>query len=222
MITVQNKLENGISMARRSDHTREQLHRMALSVARAIVAKEGLRGLSTRRIARKLGYSPGTLYQLFTDLDDLIVQLNTMTLESLFNACDGINLTGDPETALDELAERYIQFVHAHPQLWNALFEHSLPSGKAVSDRYSAQVERLLGLAAIALGPVTPDKTAEAHEQDALVLWASLYGIASLANANKLGPLVDPIKLVKKLVAYYVAGLRQRTAQTSMSGRDEI
>ena len=44
-------------MARRSDHTREQLHRMALAAARAIVTKEGLRGLSTRRIAKKLGYS---------------------------------------------------------------------------------------------------------------------------------------------------------------------
>lgn len=201
-------------MARRSDHTREQLHRMALTAARDLVEREGLRGLSTRRIAKKLGYSPGTLYQLFFDLDDLIVQLNTMTLEALFNACEGINLVGDPEMALDELAERYIQFVRAHRQLWNAIFEHSLPSGKAVSDRYSEQVERLLGLAAIALEPVTPDRTAEAREQDALVLWASLYGIASLANADKLGQLVNPMEMVKTLVANYVAGLRQRTGQS--------
>lgn len=131
-------------------------------------------------------------------------------------------MLNSPERALDGLAERYIQFVHAHPQLWNALFEHSLPSGKAVSERYFAQVERLLGLAAIALEPVTPGKSAEVREQDALVLWASLYGIASLANADKLGPLVNPMELVKTLVANYVAGLRQRSGQASVSGRDHI
>ena len=205
-------------MARRSDHTREQLHRMALAAARAIVAKEGLRGLSTRRIAKKLGYSPGTLYQLFVDLDDLILHLNTTTLEALLKACDGINLSGDPEMALDDLAERYIHFVNAHPRLWSALFEHSLPRGKDLPDWYTGTVEKLLGLVVIALEPVIPSDTTKQREQEALVLWASLYGIASLASADKLGPNANPTEMVKALIANYVAGLRQRTRQASMSG----
>ena len=205
-------------MARRSDHTREQLHRMALAAARAIVAREGLRGLSTRRIAKKLGYSPGTLYQLFVDLDDLILHLNTTTLEALLKACDGINLSGDPEMALDDLAERYIHFVNAHPRLWSALFEHSLPRGKDLPDWYTGTVEKLLGLVVIALEPVIPSDTTKQREQEALVLWASLYGIASLASADKLGPNANPTEMVKALIANYVAGLRQRTRQASMSG----
>ncbi len=205
-------------MARRSDHTREQLHRMALAAARAIVAKEGLRGLSTRRIAKRLGYSPGTLYQLFVDLDDLILHLNTTTLEALLKACDGINLSGDPEMALDDLAERYIHFVNAHPRLWSALFEHSLPRGKDLPDWYTGTVEKLLGLVVIALEPVIPSDTTKQREQEALVLWASLYGIASLASADKLGPNANPTEMVKALIANYVAGLRQRTRQASMSG----
>ena len=205
-------------MARRSDHTREQLHRMALAAARAIVAKEGLRGLSTRRIAKKLGYSPGTLYQLFVDLDDLILHLNTTTLEALLKACDGINLSGDPEAALDDLAERYIHFVNAHPRLWSALFEHSLPRGKDLPDWYTGTVEKLLGLVVIALEPVIAGDTTKQREQEALVLWASLYGIASLASADKLGPNANPTEMVKALIANYVAGLRQRTRQASMSG----
>lgn len=182
---------------------------MALAAARAIVVKEGLRGLSTRRIAHKLGYSPGTLYQLFNDLDDLIVQLNTSTLEDLYKSCAGIDLDGDPEKALDNLAERYIQFVHAHPQLWNALLEHSLPRSKRRSNNYSQEVKRLLSLIAIALRPVIPIRSEEQFGQEALVLWACLHGIASLASADKLGAGVDPMRLVKALVANYLAGLRQ-------------
>ena len=45
-------------MARRSDHTRDELRRMALDAARAIVEEDGLRGLSTRRLAKAIGYTP--------------------------------------------------------------------------------------------------------------------------------------------------------------------
>jgi AcrR family transcriptional regulator len=135
LITVQNRLKGTVSLARRSDHSREQLHQLALSAARAIVVKEGLRGLSTRRIATILGYSPGTLYQLFADIDDIIMQLNSATLEGLFLACVGVDFSDDPEQVLDDLAARYIQFVGAHPQLWSALFEHKMPRGKALSEQ---------------------------------------------------------------------------------------
>src|SRR5947207_9653806 len=119
-------------MARRSDHSRDELHRMALKAAQKIVAKSGLRGLSTRRIASAIGYSPGTLYQLFTDLDDLIVHLNAQSLASLYAACQPVDFANGPEVALQTLAERYINFVSANPRVWNVVFEHSLPEGRHV------------------------------------------------------------------------------------------
>ena len=47
-------------MARRSDHSREELYDLALSAAREIAEAEGLRGLTARRIAEKIGYTPGS------------------------------------------------------------------------------------------------------------------------------------------------------------------
>ncbi len=70
-------------MARRSDHSRDELYDMALEAARQIAEKEGLRGLKARGIAREIGYTIGTLYNLFEDLDDLIVHLNGRTLDAL-------------------------------------------------------------------------------------------------------------------------------------------
>jgi AcrR family transcriptional regulator len=74
-------------MARRSDHTRDELHRLALDAARRITEREGLRGLRARQIARDIGYTIGTLYNLFEDLDDLILHLNGETLDALFATC---------------------------------------------------------------------------------------------------------------------------------------
>ena len=74
-------------MARRSDHSRDELRRMALEASKKILTKQGLRGLSTRRIAARMGYSAGTLYQIFDDFDDLILQVNAATLD-LSLSCD--------------------------------------------------------------------------------------------------------------------------------------
>ncbi len=197
-----------MAMARRSDHGREELHRMALDAARVIVARDGLRGLSTRRIAKEIGYTAGTLYQLFTNLDDLIAQMNADTLEALLEACAGVDTEGGPEAALQQLAARCIRFVGEHPKLWNAVFEHTLPDGRTLHERHIAAVTRLHGLTETALAPLFPPGMEDRRLHEARVLWASLYGIASLAVSGKLAQAETPEDMAGSLATNYIAGLR--------------
>ena len=44
-------------MARRSDHSREQLADMAVAAATALAERDGLRGVTARGIAREIGYT---------------------------------------------------------------------------------------------------------------------------------------------------------------------
>jgi len=60
-------------MGRRSDHTPEQLQDLVLSAARGILADEGLRGLSARRLAARIGYSVGTLYNVYENVDEIVL-----------------------------------------------------------------------------------------------------------------------------------------------------
>ena len=87
-------------MGRRSDHSRDELYTMALAAARKIAEKEGLRGLTARRIAREIGYTVGTLYNLFDNLDGLIVHLNGTTLDTLYEAVTGQRFDDEPEAEL--------------------------------------------------------------------------------------------------------------------------
>ena len=52
-------------MARRSDHTREEIREMALVATEQIVSVAGFSALSARKIAKKIGYTVGSLYLLF-------------------------------------------------------------------------------------------------------------------------------------------------------------
>ena len=47
-------------MGRRSDHSREDLRTLTLAAARRIMAAEGLRGLTARRLQKRQGISKGS------------------------------------------------------------------------------------------------------------------------------------------------------------------
>ena len=195
-------------MARRSDHTREELYRLALDAAWEIAEEEGLRGLTARRIAGKIGYSPGTLYNLFGNLDELIVRLNGRTLDALYEACAGARLEGEPEAALRALAGEYVRFTGEHPRLWSLLFEHHLPEGRQLPDWHHEKIMRLLGLAELALAPLFPPSRQDERRHSARVLWSSLHGMWSLESSGKLVATESVTSLMDSLITYYVAGLR--------------
>ena len=66
-------------MARRSDHTKDELKDIILSASRKIIEKEGFQNLSARKIATAIKYAPGTLYNFCKNLDELILQINAQT-----------------------------------------------------------------------------------------------------------------------------------------------
>lgn len=63
-------------MGRRNEHTREELREISLRAAEQLVTAHGLDGLSARKVASAIGYTVGSLYMVFRNLDDLILQMN--------------------------------------------------------------------------------------------------------------------------------------------------
>src|SRR5512143_1537196 len=117
-------------MARRSDHSREEIRQMALEAAEAIVAAEGYKGLSTRKVASAIGYTVGTLYLVFESQEDLVLQLNVRTIDALYEwlrARRG-NATA-PRDNLLALADAYIAYAEAETARWNLLFEYIAAEG---------------------------------------------------------------------------------------------
>ena len=195
-------------MGRRADHSRDELLKMAVEAATKIVAKQGVRMLSTRRIAARMGYSAGTLYQLFDNLDDIILHVNGKTLDGLIKACHDVDFAAGPEASLYDLAERYIGYISRNPGLWNSVFEHSLPSGRAAPAWFIAKRQTLIGFGEQAIAPLFQPGEETVRHHEANVLWAGLYGIASLATAGKLPAAESPQLMVQSLIRNYVAGLR--------------
>ncbi|WP_243438203.1 TetR/AcrR family transcriptional regulator [Fundidesulfovibrio soli] len=196
-------------MARRSDHTREQLTELVLGEAQRLVEAEGFKALTARRVAEAVGYSPGTLYNHFKNLDDLVVQVNARTLELLDGELAGAAPTGDPQADALALALAYFAFVERHPRLWELLFEYRLGQGSELPRWFTGRIEAILARMARVLAPLFAPGDTAGVEEAVQVLWASLHGIGSLATSGKLEVVTarSAAQLARSLVVHYVGGL---------------
>lgn len=197
-------------MARRADHSREELYENALAAAQHIVETDGFRALTARSVADAIGYSPGTLYNLFANLDDMIVHLNGRTLDALHDRLADGAIAEQTEARLAQLLDGYLGFLADHPRLWNVLFEYALPEGQTPPEWYARKVQKVLGLLEAALAPLFDASETEARNDAARTLWAGLHGICSLSSSGKLQVVsTQSVRVMAEgLVENYIAGLR--------------
>jgi AcrR family transcriptional regulator len=196
-------------MGRRSVHTPEQLREVILDASSAILHEHGLQGLSAREIARRIEYSPGTLYNIFENLDDIVLTIEGRMLDGLAAALAVLPSDADPKTDVRNLAHAYLAYSHANPKLWNLLFEHHLPAGRDVPAWYKAKLDGLLARVERAVRPLLPGASEDAVKRSARVLWAGVHGITSLSTADKLANVTSEgaPALIDDLVGLYLAGL---------------
>ena len=67
-----------------------------LNAAMEIFATEGYKNVSMRRIAKRIEYSPGTLYRYFKDKDDIMLQLCFQGFQNLLNRQIELTEINDP------------------------------------------------------------------------------------------------------------------------------
>lgn len=200
-------------MGRRSIHSPEQLRELILQAATEIIEQEGLEGLSAREIASRINYSPGTLYNVFENLDDLLLTIEARLLDRLAERLAATDTSGPPQDQVARLAAVYFAFSQESPKLWNLLIEHRLPSGRAVPPWYQEKLESLLVPLQAALAPLLKPAKSDGSQDAARTLWASIHGVTALAAANKLSPVTGQAgaALIDDLVSTYLAGLSQRS-----------
>jgi AcrR family transcriptional regulator len=199
-------------MGRRSSHTPQQLRALIVDAAHEIIDAHGLAGLSAREIARRVGYSPGTIYNMFESLDDVVLHVEARVLDALDKRLSDIEPGEDEagDSRVIRIAHAYLAFTQASPRLWNLLFEHHLPTGTDLPDWYRQKLEGLMGHVERALGPHFPLGREADCQRAARALWAGVHGITSLSTAEKFSVVTTDMagRLIDDLVGTYLVGLR--------------
>lgn len=201
-------------MGRRSLHTADELRELIVQASTDLIHENGFAGLSAREIARRIDYSPGTLYNSFDNLDDLVLTIEGRMLDRLGDALDAVSRDGSAEDRVCRMADCYLGFANENPRLWKLLFEHHVSAPHAVPDWYRQKIQALGDRFEDALLPFADGLSVDEVRRAGRVLWSSVHGIASLVVAEKLSvvPVDDAVRLVRDLVETYLAGLKRREA----------
>lgn len=174
-------------MGRRNLHTREQQTEMAIAAAELILVREGMPGLTMRKVADAIGYTVGNLYLLFENQDQLLVAVNERTADAIYVALrDSVEDIGDAKAQLRELAAAYIEFALRHASRWRLMFEHSLPVGSQRPRAVELRIKRMFELVESSLKPHLPGASVDRLRLNSTALWSGVHGICSLAVTGKL------------------------------------
>jgi AcrR family transcriptional regulator len=170
-------------MARRNDHSRDELKSLAIASGQQIIKSEGFVNFSARKVAKNIGYTIGTIYNIFTSHHDFILHINLVTLQDISKYIS-LKTTRKGEEALKQMVSAYIKFAHNDYNRWIALFEHIIPKGKPIPNWYQIEVNKIFSLVESHFKNVINDeKTAKTA---AITLWAGIHGICQLGLTGKL------------------------------------
>lgn len=205
-------------MARRNEHSREQIREFALIAADKIIQNGGLASLTTRRVAQEIGYTVGTLYLVFENLDDLVSLVNVRTLERISARLTESAAAVQYDTEkLETLVTTFVEFLRDAPYHWACVVEHHYFGGSAYASRMAEQMEMIIQLFVVALGQVMAQRSLPEREDAAQALWSGIQGVYLFDPQARVGG--EPSKQrIWDFVYTYLQGLNvNRRGQSSGS-----
>jgi len=195
-------------MARRADHTRKELTELALNAGLELIRKEGFSNFSARKVASQIGYTIGTIYNVFGSYDDFILHINARTLDEWYGVMEAAIAADKGKHPLRAMARAYIEYSSTHYEQWIALFEHHMSHKRSLPKWYMPKMARFFALVETPLLPMLNNNYRKA-KRAARILWAGIHGICVLSLSGKLD-LVEADSaqiLAMSFIDHYIAGL---------------
>lgn len=168
-------------MGRRSDHGRDELEALIIAAGQQLMAETGYSRFSAREVAKRIGYSVGTIMHVFGNVDALVMAINsrTFTLWAQWLEARLQGVTGAARISV--LVRGYFDFAQAHRNLWAAIYEHRVPEGMAMPAPLMDERVRLTGIIAREIEAVLPEGGGVEAARLARSLIATVHGHCSFA-----------------------------------------
>jgi AcrR family transcriptional regulator len=179
---------------REKSETRDKI----LDAARELFVTEGYEGVSMRRVAEKIEYSPTAIYVYFADKNELFHELCRQDFARLQEVMQSAEMPADPVERLRQIGRSYIQFGVRFPNHYVFMFmTPHLPQEPDEEDReiMGNPEEDAYAMLKWAVQEAINARCFRDEVQDAELasqtLWASVHGVISLNIAKGKDPWVE-------------------------------
>ena len=173
-----------MGLAERKERDKLELKKTILEAARKMLLAHGQDGLSIRKIADEIEYSPATIYLYFVDKDAILHELMEMCFGVMNEYMKDAFAQKDPIKRIHSIGHAYIRFGLENKDWYELMFN---------SDKPMKHIEKCCedwdqGMAMFAFLTETCRQAIELHKMEnveeqilALQLWCSVHGLVNLA-----------------------------------------
>jgi AcrR family transcriptional regulator len=206
-----------VSTIDRRTRRKQVLRQKILDVSREILLSQGFAGLTMRRVAEAIDYSPAAIYLHFQSREEIAQELCFVGLRQLYERLQGVTAKG-PAARLSGYARAYLEYAQsdpetyrlifmADPQLSKAVFSHRDPGGSGPA---------AFGLIVAAFTELSTgsEKTDGRPIELAELLLASVHGLASLRIACSQALTSDEFRLAQLITEKVTAPEEKSHAKT--------
>ena len=177
-----------------TEQRRAELRQALLEAAERKIAAEGLKALKARALAAEAGCAIGQIYNVWPDLDSLIIAVNSRTLNDLDAQLMAARVPAAPSPAAEARAvllaqaDAYVNFARLNAERWRAVFEHRLAGSRPLPAWYREQQARLFAHVDRPLQALLPGLPPAERGALSRSIFSAVHGIAWLGLEELLGP----------------------------------
>lgn len=212
---------------------RRDVPALVLKSARRILLARGLTGITIRRIAQDIGYTPGTIYLYFRNKDQIIAELRNQGFRMLRQYQERLT-TGRVSGPLDRLrrgGRSYITFALENPEFFDLMFNQPVggsgTAGRRGPRADQEQRERDYSLDAFqSLQEAVRWCQARGYlagmdpELAAVTLWSTVHGVVSLVHRKRIPQTYEASQeLAESIVDFLVDLIQKDTSRVGASGK---
>jgi len=181
----------------RRERERTETREKILDAARELFIEEGFDGVSMRKIADRIEYSPTAIYMHFADKEQLFMEICHEDFRRLAQSMVGLAQVPDPVERLRRIGDAYIEFGLENPNHYRTMFMTPHPpiadSEEALKGKGNPEEDAYELLRATVREALSAGAFRE-HLRDAdlisQTLWAGVHGVVSLQIAKSDDPWV--------------------------------
>jgi AcrR family transcriptional regulator len=182
----------------RRERERSETRDKILDAARELFITEGYDGVSMRRVAEKIEYSPTAIYVHFADKNELFHELCHQDYARLAEVFQSSAMSTDPVERLKQIGRTYMEFGMRYPNHYKFMFMTPHPPMEPDAEEREVMGNPELDAYAFLKWAVQQAIDAGRFREEltdaelvSQTLWASVHGVISLNIAKCKDPWVD-------------------------------
>ncbi|MBR1600876.1 MAG: TetR/AcrR family transcriptional regulator [Alphaproteobacteria bacterium] len=189
---------------------KDNIQNQLIAIGRSIVKEKGTEALTVRKLSEASGCSVGAIYTQFSNMDNVIVILNYITLDELGQRLEKIPESANPYTDMNRFLQAFVCYVEENRNLWYMLYSfHLRHNERAYSYFYLRKVVKIIGSISSLLQRILPQMEKPERILSSQALWLNMFALSSFLTKDVLDSFskIGSKLLCQIVLNTYIAGL---------------